>query len=168
MLKENKETLNIHLGRSNLSATIFVPSDCTNNCKFCTSKESYSIRKPNLEKVLKKIHKLNKMDWIQSFVLTGGEPFADLEILQAILNEISPCKKVYVNTTLPTNRYTEEELVDFINKSRIDCINISRHCDTFEKDILFFSKNIASDDIVFRLSKPVKINSIIKKDSFDI
>ena len=164
-MKKNKKTLNIHLGRNNLSATIFVPSDCTNNCKFCTSKESYHKRKPNLEKVLKKIKKLNKIDWIHSFVLTGGEPFADLDILQKILDTISSKKQVYVNTTLPTNRYTENELANFINGSRIDCINLSRHCDTSEKDKMFFSEYIAQDHIVSKLKKPVKVNSIIKKDT---
>lgn len=28
-------------GRTNLSATIFVPYDCKNNCPFCTSKKDY-------------------------------------------------------------------------------------------------------------------------------
>lgn len=157
--------MNIHLGRSNLSATIFVPSDCTNNCKFCTSKEIYKERQPNLEKVLKCVRKLNKVDWIDSFVLTGGEPFADLEVLSSILSEISPYKKIYVNSTLPTNRYSEDELAHYINNSRIDGVNISRHCTTYEKDQVFFSKNIASDGIVRKIRRPIKINFLTTNGS---
>lgn len=153
--------LNIHLGRSNLSTTIFVPSDCTNNCKFCTSKEAYKKRQPNLEKVLKSIRKLNKVDWVESFVLTGGEPFADLDILSTILNEISSSKKVYVNTTLPTNKYSEDELAHYINNSRIDGVNISRHAITYEKDQAFFSKQIASDSIAKKIKRPIKINHLV-------
>ena len=37
-------------GRSNLSCTIFVPWDCNNHCKFCTSKQMYrQINKNNLK-----------------------------------------------------------------------------------------------------------------------
>ena len=32
---------NIIIGRDNISATIFVPYDCTNKCKFCTTKYLY-------------------------------------------------------------------------------------------------------------------------------
>ena len=157
---KDKKIVNLHRGRGNLSATIFVPSDCTNNCKFCTSKESYKERQPNIEKVLKSIRKLNKVGWVESFVLTGGEPFADLDILSIILSEISPSKKVYVNTTLPTNKYSENELANFINNSRIDGVNISRHATTYEKDQAFFSKNIASDSIVEKIERPIKINHL--------
>lgn len=159
ILKDNV-IKNIHLGRSNLSATIFVPSDCTNNCKFCTSKESYKRRQPNLKKVLKSIRKLNKVDWVDSFVLTGGEPFADLDVLNTILNETSPSKKVYVNTTLPTSKHSEDELANFINNSRIDGVNISRHATSYEKDQEFFSKSIASDNIVEKIERPIKINHL--------
>jgi organic radical activating enzyme len=160
-----KRKVNIHLGRDNLSATIFVPTNCSNNCKFCTSKENYHLRQPNLEKVLKAIRKLNKIDWIDSFVLTGGEPFADLNVLSILLNEISLKKKVYINTTLPTNKYTEKEIISYINSSKINGINISRHCVSFEKDQMFFTKDIMRDKSIGKIKRPVKINFLVNDKS---
>lgn len=47
-------------GRSNLSCTIFVPWDCKNRCKFCTSKGMYSERDKDMEAILAQIEKVNK------------------------------------------------------------------------------------------------------------
>ncbi len=156
-------------GRSNLSVTVFIPSDCSNNCKFCTSKQSYHERVSNLDSVLSSIKRFLKEDplasHVQSFVITGGEPFADLTILSKIIKAIPHRYKIYVNTTLPTNRYDEKTLAKYINTHRIDGLNISRHCDTFEQDTLMFSKNIASDIFVEMVNCPVKINSVVSKDT---
>lgn len=156
---------NIIIGRSNLSVTIFIPVDCSNNCNFCTSKNEYCEQEYNLKKVIKSIKKLNKNEDIKSYVITGGEPFADLKVLNKILKAIEFGKDVYVNTTLPTNKYTEEELITFINQSRISAINLSRHTSNIEKDKLMFSDYIASDNILNKINKPIKINCFVTNNT---
>lgn len=160
---------NLIPGRQNLSVTVFVPSKCENNCTFCTSKPDYDAYECNVEKVLKKIKKLSRTDFVkqcvESFVLTGGEPFADLDVLEQILDVIPKNKRVYVNTTLPTNTCSEGDLALFVNTHRIDGVNISRHCETFEGDTKMFSKNIAKDGIVRMFNVPVKINALLKDGS---
>lgn len=47
-------------GRSNLSCTIFVPWDCKNHCKFCTSKNMYKERTCDMEAILAQIKKINE------------------------------------------------------------------------------------------------------------
>ena len=49
-------------GREDLSVTVFIPTDCTNNCRFCTSKASYSEKKPDLKKVIYSIKDFCKND----------------------------------------------------------------------------------------------------------
>lgn len=38
-------------GRSNLALTVFVPYDCKNSCRFCTTKKSYEEKPANLAAV---------------------------------------------------------------------------------------------------------------------
>lgn len=144
-------------GRTNLSATIFVPYDCDNNCPFCTSKKDYKdCSKFNLNEILNKINKLNKNPIIQEYVITGGEPFANINGLIRILNV---CKKpVYINTTLPIK--TIKESIEIINNySIINGVNISRH-------IGFEFKNVASLDDIDRIKKSIRINTVMN-DNFD-
>ena len=48
------------------------------------------------------------------FVFTGGEPLANLESLQQMLDKVSLTHKVYINTTLPVSQtQTEEEILAF-------------------------------------------------------
>lgn len=158
-------------GRENLSVTIFMPHSCSNNCKFCTSKDDYHIHKGNLEAVLKSIRKTSKTKFfrenVKSFVITGGEPFASLDALEKILNAIPEKYPVYVNTTGPTNVYSAEELIDFINHSRITGINISRHKKTYKKDTEFFSPNILKDEDIAKIHRSVKIN-VLTTEKTDI
>ena len=63
-------------GRSNLSCTIFVPWDCKNHCKFCTSKQMYKERTCDIDAIIAQIKKINENPLIQEFVLTGGETVA--------------------------------------------------------------------------------------------
>lgn len=165
--KNKGEKISYIPGRSNLSVTVFVPSDCSNNCRFCTSKRSYSERKADVCSVIKSIKKFCKKDplaeKVSSFVITGGEPLANLKILSLILEAIPARYKVYVNTTVPTNVYSEKKLAAFVNSSHIDALNISRHTSSIKKDRAMFSKNIASDEFVGMLIKPVKINSVTRE-----
>lgn len=41
------------------------------------------------------------------FVFTGGEPFADLDALQTMLDQIPPTHRIFINTTLPTPQWRD-------------------------------------------------------------
>lgn len=139
-------------GRNNLSATIFVPYDCQNNCPFCTSKQDYrDCSNFSLNEIINKIKLLNRSKVIQEFVITGGEPFADIDKLKRIINACE--KTVYINTTLPND--TLEAAINLINEERkIGGINVSRH-------IGFEFKNVASIEQLDRIKKPIRINTVI-------
>ena len=85
------------IGRNNLAATIYVPYDCGNNCSFCTSKQMYKNLEPNLELLWKNLKLINRTSSIQDVVLTGGEPFANLEVLQQIIDKILYKKLILFN-----------------------------------------------------------------------
>jgi len=142
-------------GRNNLSVTVFVPWDCDNNCKFCTSKKEYKKEK-NFFKVLDAIEKLNNTD-IQEFVFTGGEPFANMELLDDLISSIDSSKKIYINTSLPKFENIDDIIKYIDNESRICGINISRHADEFSKETL---SNIVEDKVIQKITKPVRINCV--------
>lgn len=146
-------------GRYNLAATIFVPWDCDNNCPFCTSKASYqNCQNFNLYKVLESICLLNKKDEIKEFVITGGEPFADIDGLKKIINCCD--KPVYINTTLPSKTF--EQAKDLINSTDIiKGINVSRH-------IGYEFKNIATVEDLDLITKPIRINTVLSNSSITL
>lgn len=147
------------VGRGNLACTIFVPFDCNNNCPFCTSKIMYKELGDNvsLEKILWLISLLNDNPNIKEYVITGGEPFANLEMLDKIIDCME--KPIYINTTLP--RVSDKGIIDIINyintKDKISGVNISRH-------IGFNFKGVASIDEIKCITKPIRINTVINKN----
>ena len=93
------------------------------------------------------------------FVFTGGEPFANLDALQTMLDQIPTTHRVFINTTLPTLQgATEDDLVAFTekNKDKITCINCSRHVVKYVAE--------CSDDIFSRIAVPVRVNCVLYKD----
>ena len=148
------------IGRNNLSCTVFVPFDCDNNCPFCTSKSMYNNgMQLNPQEIINKINILNGNADIKEYVLTGGEPFANLGITKTLINAME--KRCFINTTLPMNDNIDE-IVDYINNEpKIQGINISRH-------IGFNFKMVAGIDIINRIKKPIRINTVINKNfTFD-
>lgn len=159
------ENYDFTIGRADFGATIYVPFDCPNNCMFCSSKSSYRMVKCDYERV--KLQAMALRDSIVDVVtFTGGEPGADLKVLKELVSILSN-KTVYINTTLLASN--ADEFIDFINKT--DCIrgvSISRHCESYEKDLEML-RNIASDETIKKIEKPVRINVVEKSpDSFGI
>lgn len=149
-----EECTNFIGGRDDLAVTIFVPWDCQNNCKFCTSKKEYSKYELDIEKTKESIYRLNELGF-DKFVFTGGEPFANLDKLKELISIIDKDKTVYINTTLPIKNI--ERTVDYINEeNRIKSISVSRHSD---KTVNL--NNIATDKILGFIKKPVRINSLV-------
>ena len=113
------------------TVTIFVPYDCGNNCPFCINKKEYAdMTGFSAEAICDSIRTMDEITPECDFVFTGGEPFANLQSLQVMLDAIPSTHKVYINTTLPLlNGVTEDDIVAFAekNKGKITCINVSRH-----------------------------------------
>lgn len=146
-------------GRSNLSCTIFVPWDCKNHCAFCTSKQMYKQRECDMDAILAQIEKMNENPFIEEFVFTGGEPFADIKKLGILLDAVK--KPAFINTTLPINDDIDD-VIKFINTNdKITGLNISRHMhQQFYEDILGVQD-------FHRITKPIKVNIVLSK-KFDI
>ncbi len=67
--------------------------------------------------------------------------------------------RIFINTTLPVmQRYTEDEVVDFLNRNRdkLTCINVSRH--------LFRYVEEGNDEIFARLEMPTRVNCVLFGD----
>lgn len=155
--KESLERkINFHPGRSNLSATIYIPVDCSNSCAFCSSKELYS-GNINVSDILSKVSLLAN-SIVEEIVITGGEPMESIEILELIVTKLKN-KRIYINTSLINKNLVE--FIELVNER--DCIkgvNISRHAGNYENDCKVLC-NIAEDSVMNYIKKPVKINVVI-------
>jgi molybdenum cofactor biosynthesis enzyme MoaA len=145
------------------TVTLFVPYDCNNACPFCINKGDYrDTSNFDFERCLKSLDLMNGLLPYNDIALTGGEPFAELDALQMILDRIDDNHHVYINTTLPTNENQDERrLAEVINKyeGKIDCINVSRHLKHYVKE--------CSDEIFDMIKVPHRINCVVFQDATD-
>ena len=145
------------------TVTMFVPYDCNNACPFCVNKKEYSSKTAfDLNRCYQSLDLLDRIFPYNDIVLTGGEPLANLEGLQDILNHIGEGHHIYINSTLPVNGdQTIEGVAEFLNKNadRISCINVSRHLKHYVKEC---------DDKIFDLLKfRHRINCVIFEEADD-
>lgn len=153
--------MRITSGRDNLSVTVYVPYDCANNCKFCTSKEEYSNMSLSEEDVLNTLKKVANST-IKEVVFTGGEPMQNIETLKKMVDIVSN-KDVYINTSLLNK--DSFNFINFVNTNKsIKGVNISRHKESYVKDCKTLNA-IAYDEVINFIKKPVKINIVIDKDT---
>lgn len=142
------------------TVTVFVPYDCGNNCPFCINKKEYAdMTGFSAEAICDSIRTMDAITPECDFVFTGGEPFANLDSLQVMLDAIPTTHKVYINTTLPLlNGVTEDDIVAFAekNKGKITCINVSRHLVKYVKE--------SGDELIARMPVPVRINCVLFRD----
>jgi hypothetical protein len=94
------------------------------------------------------------------FVFTGGEPLANLEMLQMMLDAVPNTHKVFINTTLPTRgKYNEKDLANFLNtnydQGKITGINVSRHLHKYVHE--------CSDEIFDMIKFQTRINCVLYK-----
>jgi len=159
------------IGRTNLAVTIFVPYDCPNHCPFCNSKKEYKNKENfSMEKIIESVNNVVYHNGVKDIVITGGEPFADLEQLQILLDTLKPAvlgyhKNLFINTTLPIDAEDEEKVLEFIykNDSLIKGLNISRH--------IGFKTNNENNNLVKKLSRSrlkIRINSVLYKDEYSV
>ena len=139
------------------TVTVFVPYDCDNHCPFCINKAEYADPTGfSLEQICESIRAMHEITPRCDFVFTGGEPLADPEALQRMLDCIEPGHRVFINTTLPVMEHrTEDELVGFLNRNigKITCVNVSRHLYPFVVE--------SNDGIFGRLLVKSRVNSVL-------
>ena len=142
------------------TVTVFVPYDCNNHCPFCINKGEYAdLTGFSLEKICQSIRRMDAITPYCDFVFTGGEPFADIEKLQIMLDQIPITHKVYINTTLPVSAtQSEADILAFAerNKHKITCINVSRHMQKYVVE--------SNDDLLARLPVPFRVNCVLYKN----
>ena len=140
---------------------MFVPYDCNNACPFCVNKQEYRDTSSfDLERCYKSLDLLNRIFPYNDIVLTGGEPLAQLDALQDILDHIADGHHIYINTTLPVAEgETIESVAEVLNKykDRISCINVSRHLKHYVKE--------CSDDIFDLIEFRTRINCVVFEDA---
>lgn len=148
--------LDFTIGRNDFSVTVYVPWNCNNNCKFCSSKEDYEKIKSDFPK-LKESLQLIRESILPIVVFTGGEPSADVEKLRELVSIVDN-KIVYINTTLPYKNCGT--FIKFVNDTPcVKGISISRHKYNYGDDCKILH-NIADDDIITLIQKPVRINVV--------
>lgn len=144
------------------TVTVFVPYDCGNNCPFCINKKEYAdMNGFSVESICKSIDVMNDITPCCDFVFTGGEPFANLESLQIMLDHVPKTHKIYINTTLPiTAGQSVDDILAFIakNSGKISSINCSRHLVKYVEE--------SSDDVLSKVKElvPVRVNCVLFKD----
>lgn len=166
--------MNKHLlrcGRNNLALTVFVPFDCKNSCSFCTSKKEYHCHKPNFKEVERNLYRMvwnsSDCDIIKDIVFTGGEPLADISILDTLISTLPDRLNIFINTTLPKDSVEEfYSYLDTKNGKRISGISVSRHTSSYKTDCQGLH-DIATDEQIYMIAEKVntRINVVLNNDT---
>jgi len=141
------------------TVTVFVPYDCNNNCPFCINKPEYADMSGfSLEKICDSIALMDSITPNCDFVFSGGEPMANLESLQKMLDIIPTTHRVFINTTLPVFEGQDPQtILDFMerNKHKITCVNISRHMRRYVQE--------SPDELIGSLPVNARVNCVLYK-----
>lgn len=133
-MQSTSAPLSVRPGRNDLSLTVFVPWDCGNNCAFCTTKREYAevYNDRDLDElcasVASSIAAASTSYAVNNVVFTGGEPFADLPRLAALMEAVAPGKRVFVNTSLHVR--DRDEVLSAVKSGffpRLNGISVSAH-----------------------------------------
>ena len=142
------------------TVTIYVPYDCKNHCPFCINKGEYAdLTGFSLEKICQSIRRMDAITPYCDFVFTGGEPFAEPDSLQVMLDQIPTTHRVFINTTLPVSEFqSEADILAFAerNRKKITCINVSRHMQKYVVE--------SNDNLLARLPVPFRVNCVLYKN----
>ena len=117
-------------GREEHPLTVFVPWDCRHHCPFCTTKREYETiyTAKRLEKnfacLKESLRRMLEYGFVEEVVFTGGEPLADVERLEELIDLARGCK-VFINTSLNLEDREAGEAIRFLLRERVDGISVS-------------------------------------------
>lgn len=105
--------------RDDLTCTIMAPMPCKNDCSFCSQKKMYNrtFGVDDVVRIIESVEKLSEVDKIKNFVISGGEPFADMGVAKLLLRQIRSItsgRKLYVNSNFPAENLKES--IDLVNR----------------------------------------------------
>ena len=142
------------------TVTVFAPYDCGNHCPFCINKGEYADTSWfNQSRIEESIKVMDEITPYCDFVFTGGEPLANRQMLQRMIDLIPNTHRLFINTTLPVfDGQSEEDLIEFTehNKDKLTCINISRHLQHYVTE--------TPDSYLAELKCPVRVNCVLYRD----
>ncbi len=145
------------------TVTVFVPYDCGNHCPFCINKQEYAHPEGfSVEKICESIDTLHAITPRCDFVFTGGEPFANPDALQTMLDHVPVSHRIFINTTLPVLQMASEESILACirrNRGKITCLNVSRHLIKYVQE--------CPDEIlagIRAMGVPIRINCVLFRD----
>lgn len=143
--------------------TIHVPTPCKNNCSFCINKYYYKNIEPDWNKIDRNIPLVLDRygKYIQNIVISGGEPFEDIDSLIQLCIFIKHHinKNIYVNTQFPSDKYNEFIEESYMFSKCVDGISISRHKE-------FKTKSITKEQILKLASfMSVRLNCIFNEQT---
>lgn len=140
------------------TVTVFAPYDCKNNCPFCVNKKEYKDNPTfDIDKVEESMMIMNVVTPDCDFVITGGEPLADLELFDRLVSLIRKMNiagahhKLFVNTTLPIKTEDIPQLNSYSDV--ITGFNISRHIGKYTHE--------NGRELIDLLKIPVRINCVL-------
>jgi len=140
------------------TVTVFAPYDCKNNCPFCVNKKEYKDNPVfDIDKVEDSMMVMNVVSPNCDFVITGGEPLADLNLFDRIvslvrkMNAAGARHKLFVNTTLPVKVEDIFQLNSYADV--ITGFNISRHIGKYTHE--------NGRELIDLLRIPVRINCVL-------
>lgn len=135
-MQSTSAPLSVRPGRNDLSLTVFVPWDCGNNCAFCTTKREYAeiYNDRDLDElcasVARSIAAASTSYAVNNVVFTGGEPFADLPRLAALMGAVAPGKRVFVNTSLHVR--DRDEVLSAVRYPQLKHMGLQVGCPTHD------------------------------------
>lgn len=137
-----------------INLEMFVPYKCKNNCQFCFSKKFYDKETYDIDMFVNKLKKLNELQFISYYKLSGGEPLDNFEYFKKITDVLDRQTNVY--TTLPNN--------DDINKF-IDLININKKI--IKVVISYRSHNdfISKLSLINKIEKYKQVNKVVDENT---
>ncbi|MBR5709076.1 MAG: 4Fe-4S cluster-binding domain-containing protein [Oscillospiraceae bacterium] len=145
--------------KNGATVTVFAPYDCNNHCPFCVNKMDYQINPVfDLENVLRSMWRMDGITPLCDFVFTGGEPLADLAMLDRMFKAVREMNakgshhRLFVNTTFPVKSHDD---VIYLNGNRdiITGFNVSRHIYPFVEECW--------DNYFSYVQIPIRINCVL-------
>ena len=145
--------------KNGATVTIFAPYDCKNACPFCINKKDYADDSNfDIDRVIGSMIIMNGFTPKCDFVITGGEPLADLDLFFRLVECVDVLNKkfggehkLFVNTTLPIKHEDIEKINAWAHV--ITGFNISRHLEKYVKE--------CPDEWISELKIPVRINCVL-------